>query len=88
MGFIVGLEKAALAIKAIDKVVDMYPDFEQKQKLKWKNLRAEYEKELVKPKYSTFKTPDENKLARSEDRLLNLRDECLRYGQTLLHQMG
>ena len=71
MGFIVGLEMAALAIKAIDKVVDMYPDFEQKQKLKWKNLRAEYDK-----------------LARSEDRLLNLRDECLRYGQTLLHQMG
>lgn len=86
MSIIAGIETVSLAIKAIDKVVDLFPDFEQRQRNEWKHLKDQYELEQVKPRWNPSATPEENQLARSEDRLLNLRDECLRYGETLLEQ--
>lgn len=88
MGVLAGFEIAAVAIKAIDKAIDLFPNFEQKQIQRWKYLKDNYEIEFKKPRYDESKTDEENQHARSEDRLLNLRDQCMRYGETLIDLMG
>lgn len=78
-----------VALEAIKSGIDIYksktPDWEQSQLKKVFNkqdyLNDMYELEKKKPRYEEG---EDNTNARSEDRLLNLRDQCLLHGQKVL----
>lgn len=88
MSILGALEIAGIAIKAVDKLIDMFPNYEQKKIQKWNYLKDTYEIECKKPRYNPEGTPAENYHARSEDRMLNLRDKCMRYGEALVAELG
>jgi hypothetical protein len=82
------LQIAGVVIGAVDKALELKlkssPSWEQKRIMRWKYLKDLYAVEKNKPDYDDTKTPEENVHARSTDRMLNLRDECVRYGEALI----
>lgn len=81
-----------LAIKAINSAIELYkdktPDWHEKNAKqifnKQKYLEDMYETEKKKPRYIEGQ---DNTNARSEDRLLNLRDQCLRHGEKVIESI-
>lgn len=81
-----------LAIKAINTAIQTYkdktPDWSQKNAKqifdKQKYLEDLYETEVKKPRYVEG---EDNTNARSEDRMLNLRDQCLRHGEKVIESI-
>ena len=82
----------AIAINSINTIVNLYrkavPSHQQKALEKWDYLKDRYELELNKMPYDPHKTDEENKNARDNDLLLNLRDKLLRYGEALTKQLA
>lgn len=84
-----------IALKAFDSAIELWkkktPSWEQSQVNKLINeyqyIKALYEVEKRKPQYDETKSDEYNQLARSEDRLLNLRDELLRCGEEVTDKL-
>ena len=81
-----------VAFKAIHSAIELYkdqtPDWEQKNAKQLFNkqtyLEDLYAIETKKPRYEEGQ---DNTNARSEDRMLNLRDQCLLHGEAILDQL-
>lgn len=81
-----------IAIKAINTAIQTYkdktPDWEQRNAKKifdkQKYLEDLYESEKTKPRW---KEGVDNQNARSEDRMLNLRDMCLSHGEKVIESI-
>lgn len=81
-----------IAIKAVNSAIDLYksktPDWDQKNAKqifdRQKYLEDLYETEVTKPRWEEGK---DNENARSEDRMLNLRDICLRHGEKVIESI-
>jgi hypothetical protein len=81
-----------VAISAIESAFDVYkkatPDWEQKEAKKiinkWEYLKDLYEIEKKKPRWTEGA---DNSNARSEDRLLNIRDKLLSYGKEACNRL-
>ena len=80
------------ALKAIDVAIDLYkdqtPSWEQKEAKKifnkYQYLKGLYEVETKKPRYVEGQ---DNTNARSESRMLNLRDLCISNGSAIVEQI-
>ena len=69
-----------LSLKTISSVLEMFPNYDQKKTKEYYKLKERYETEKNKPR-------SQGPEGRSNRTLLNLRDSCLLYGETIIKDL-
>ena len=80
------VEILAKGLSILDKYVDRTPNYEQSKHEKYYEKRKRFENERAKPNYD-FTEGADNSSARDHDYLLDLYDECLRWGEEIIKKL-